>query len=278
MGRETTGMAEFSAGAVAGWVTGEGPPLLLLHGGPGLSYEYLHSLTGELEGFRAAAFQQRGLAPSTTDGPFDIPTAVADVVAVLDALGWERAWVAGHSWGGHLLAHVLVAVPERVLGALAIDPLGAAGDGGMAAFEAEMTARTPAADRARAQALDERAMSGEGTAEDGVESLRLYWPAYFASPPDAPPMPPVRLSVAAYSQLLTAALEALPRLEAALPGVRVPLGCLAGERSPMPLEEAAAATARLVPGAWLQGVPGAGHFPWLERPGCVRAALQRLTR
>jgi pimeloyl-ACP methyl ester carboxylesterase len=270
--------SEFSAGPVAGWVGGEGPPVLLLHGGPGLSYDYLDTLGGELDGFHVAAFQQRGLEPSTTDGPFDIPTAVADAVAVLDALGWERAWVAGHSWGGFLLAQLLVAVPERVLGGLAIDPIGVVGDGGMAAFEAEMMARTPAEDRARAQALDERAMRGEGTPEEAVESLRLFWPAYFASRERLPPMPPVRLSVDAYAQLLAAMGETAADVAAALPGVEVPYGCVCGERSPIPYEEAGAATARLIPGAWLELVPDAGHFLWFERPGRVRAALQRLTR
>jgi len=270
--------SELDTGAVAGWVAGEGAPLLLLHGGPGLSYEYLEELAGECDGFRVAAFQQRGLAPSTTDGPFDIATAVADVVAVLDALGWERAWLAGHSWGGQLLTHVLMTAPERALGGLAIDPMGSAGDGGMAGFEAEVIARTPAADRERAQALDERAMRGEGSAEDALESLRLYWPAYFASPADAPRMPPMRMCVDAYAGLLAEAIEALPRLEAALPGIRVPFGCVAGERSPIPFEAAGGATVRLIPGAWLEVVPDAGHFPWMERPGSVRAALQRLTR
>ena len=31
-----------------------------------------------------------------------------------------------------------------------------------------------------------------------------------------------------------------------------------------------------IPGAWVEVVPGAGHFPWLDVPGCVRRALRRL--
>jgi proline iminopeptidase len=45
----------------------------------------------------------------------------------------------------------------------------------------------------------------------------------------------------------------------------------------MPYDKAAGATARAIPTAWLEVVEGAGHFPWFERPGCVRKALQRLT-
>jgi len=86
-----------------------------------------------------------------------------------------------------------------------------------------------------------------------------------------------RVSVPAYAGLLESLTTARPQLESALADLKVPLGLLAGECSPMPHDQAAGATARAIPTAWLEVVEGAGHFPWYERPGCVRAALQRLT-
>ena len=50
---------------------------------------------------------------------------MADAVAVMDALGWDKAWVIGHSWGGHLAMHLAAARPDRVLGMVALDALGA---------------------------------------------------------------------------------------------------------------------------------------------------------
>jgi proline iminopeptidase len=179
-------------GELGGWVTGDDTgdavPVLMLHGGPGLSFGILDGLADELgAGFRVATYQQRGLAPSMTDGPYDVATHLEDVRAVLDALSWDRAYVLGHSWGGHLALHVAVAMPERLSGVLCVDPLGGVDDGGGAAFEAALAARTPP-------------------------------------------------------------------------------------------EVWARATADAIPGAWLDVVAGAGHFPWIDRPGCVRAALLRLTR
>jgi pimeloyl-ACP methyl ester carboxylesterase len=252
--------------------------VLLLHGGPGASFEYLDGLAEEIgTGFRVAAYQQRGIAPSTTEGPFAVDREVADALAVLDALDWDRAWVVGHSWGGHLLLHVAVAAPERLHGGLAIDPLGAVGDGGYEAFEAEMLRRVPEGDRELAQQLDERAMRGEGGDDDAAESMRLAWPAYFASPDHVMPYQPMTVSVPAYAGLFESLNAARAGLEAALAGVEVPLGFLAGELSPMPHDQAAGPTARAIPTAWLEVVEGAGHFTWFERPGCVRAALERLT-
>lgn len=269
--------APVEGGALVGWRLGSGPPVLLLHGGPGMSAAYLDDLVPELsEGYEVAAFQQRGIAPSMTEGPFTVDVAISDVVAFLDALGWDQSYVLGHSWGGHLLFHVVVAAPERVLGALSVDPLGGVGDGGGAAFEAEMTARTPEVDRARAEELDRKAMAGEGSEDDVIESMRLYWSAYFADPEHVAPMPPMQNSVAAYAGLWEDLNARLPELAAALTQVRVPVGVVVGERSPIPPDQAGLATAAVIPDAWTDVVEGAGHFLWYERPGSVRAALDRL--
>jgi len=267
-----------AGGELRGWVAGEGRPVLLLHGGPGLSYGYLDGLADELGGgFRVASYQQRGLEPSTLAGPFTVAQAIADAASVLDGLGWERALVVGHSWGGHLALRLAAAHPSRLLGVLAVDPLGVVGDGGMAAFEAEMGARTPRAGRERARALDERAMRGEGTAEEALESLAIVWPAYFADPRSAPPMPPIALSVEAYSGIIGELADGVPAdALAALAAGEVRYGVVAGAASPMPWGQAAAACVELSPSAFLALVPAAGHFPWLEASGSVRDALVRL--
>ena len=44
---------------------------------------------------------------------------------MLDALGLERAWVIGHSWGAFLGMHLAILHPERLLGLIAVSPLGA---------------------------------------------------------------------------------------------------------------------------------------------------------
>jgi proline iminopeptidase len=267
-----------AGGALSGFRTGSGSPVLLLHGGPGLSFGYLEGLVGELAGaFCVAAYQQRGLAPSTTEGPFTVAQAIDDVVSLLDGLGWHQAWLVGHSWGGHLALRVAAAHPDRLLGALAVDPLGIVGDGGMAAFESEMIARTPKEARDRAYELDQQAMAGEGTAEQALESLELVWPAYFADPEQAPPMPATTLSVDAYAGILGEVADSAEAAIAELARGTVAYGVLAGASSPMPWGQAARASVEISPRAFLTVIPGAGHMPWYESPGCVLAALTRLT-
>jgi proline iminopeptidase len=256
---------------------GEGPALLCLHGGPGMS-DYLGILGDETDGWRRIRYTQRGLAPSTTDGPFTVAQHVADAVAVLDGLGLDDAVVLGHSWGGLLAAVLAMEHPDRVRGLLLLDPLGFVGDGGYQRFEEQMSARTPQDVRAKADELDRRAMAGEGTENDALESLRLFWPAYFNDPATAPPMPDdLQLSVPCYSQtfediLAMLAAGDLPSRAAAYDG---PVEVVYGLGSPFPVE-AAIETAAAFPRGSASGVPDAGHFPWLEKPGCVADGLVRL--
>ncbi len=173
--------ASVTGGFLVGVSQGAGPPVLLLHGGPGLSFGHMEGLIDELApAYRVASYQQRGLEPSITGGPFTVDQHVADLATVLDALEWPRAYVVGHSWGGYLLLAAAAQLSDRLMAGVCVDSIGVVGDGGVAEFEREMSERTPADVRSRAEELDRRAMAGEGTEDEALESLRLVWPAYFA--------------------------------------------------------------------------------------------------
>ena len=265
-----------ASGELAGWVTGEGPRVLAIHGGPGMNYDYLDDAVVELAArYQVATFQQRGLTPSTVQGEFTVAEAVADIAAVVDGLGWDTAYLVGHSWGGHLVFHAAVGIPGRLAGVLSVDPLGAVGDGGLEAFAAEMLARVPEASRDRARALDEKDTAGEATAEEALEAFSLFWASYFADPPAAPPMPRIEFSQPANLGLWADLMTRLPDLEASLGSIAVPCGVLVGALSPMP-PSAGTDSADRIPGAWSHVEPGAGHFVWHEAPGCLLAAMDRL--
>lgn len=270
-------METFRTDELAGWVrrSESGREVLLLHGGPGLSHDYLLPLVETLPNWSVASFQQRGLAPSTTDGPFDVPTAVADVAKVLDELGWERPLIAGHSWGGLLAWHVAVALGDRLGGVLAIDSMGAVGDMGMPQFIAELRRRlTPesAAQLARWDALEEERPLTE---VEELAALELLWPSYFADPAQAPPFVPIALSVPANTILMASAIEHQAAVIEGLPRIRIPSGALVGSGSPIP-KSASFGAMDLVPGSWVEVLEGAGHFVWHEQPGAVATALDRL--
>jgi proline iminopeptidase len=269
-----------TGGLLAGVRSGAGGPLLVLHGGPGLN-DYCGWFAGELTGWTALRYTQRGVAPSTDSGPFTVSQHVADALAVIEQHAAGQAVLLGHSWGGYLAMHVAATAPERVAGLLLVDSLGGTGDGGFSRFAAELRARTSPAALADIAALDELAQASTGTPEAeaaSIKSLLLIWPSYFADPRAAPPPPAgLRLSHDCYTATYESirAEQADGRLARQLAGYRGPVEIVAGAAGPFP-EETARSTAALFADARVTIEPGAGHFPWHERPGCLTAALARL--
>jgi pimeloyl-ACP methyl ester carboxylesterase len=118
---------ETADGAVlAGAEAGEGIPVVLLHGLTATRrYVVMGSRALERSGHRVVAYDARGHGASTPpdDGEaygYDVLTA--DLVAVLDGLGIERAVLAGASMGAHTILRAALDVPERVAGLVAITP------------------------------------------------------------------------------------------------------------------------------------------------------------
>lgn len=183
----------------------------------------------------------------------------------------------GHSWGGHLAMHFAAQYHERVLGLVAVDPLGAVPDGGAADLGRIPNERTLPDQVARAAEIDERADAGEATAEEFLERLAIARSRYFSSPDKAPPMPALSISLDCFSQTFASIAEHFERraLEDSLPTVRAPAVFLLGADSPIPPEHGVASAA-LIPGARCIVEDGCGHFVWLEHPGSVRRALETI--
>jgi proline iminopeptidase len=114
------------------FTSGEGKPVLVLHGGPG--YPYINPWTG-LEAltndYRFYYYDQRGCGESTR--PFDTFTSkntyenmtalnkalglgaqVADIERIRRILGVEKITLIGHSFGGFIAALYAAEFPERV--------------------------------------------------------------------------------------------------------------------------------------------------------------------
>ncbi|HEY8135739.1 MAG TPA: alpha/beta hydrolase [Candidatus Limnocylindrales bacterium] len=267
--------APTEGGEIVGWIRDAPgkPNALVLHGGPGLS-EYLDTLVAELDGLvTTARYQQRGLAPSVVSGDISIEGHIADAVAVMDALGWDRPLVIGHSWGGHFAMHLAVAHPDRVGGLVILDTLGAVGDGGIAEFGPNLMRGLSEGAQDRIADLNAQEENGEPlTEEERREHLELLWPNYFGDPASAPPMPPLRFGRADETWKSIMANFESHTLEHMLPTVTFPTLVIHGGKSPIPVAEAHRIAA-LMPNARLVVHEGNGHWPWLEEPGFVRAQL-----
>jgi proline iminopeptidase len=262
-------------GAIRGHRAGSGQLALLLHGGAAVP-DYLGDCARTLDGlFETMRYTQRGTPPSEALPPYTIESHTADALAVLDLFGIERAWAIGHSWGGHLALHLLVAHPHRIAGVLCIDALGAEPDV-FGTFEENRDRTLTAEQVARIHAIEERRRSGDVGEAELVERFALSWPAYFHDPEMASGAPE-RVGVEASIETNRSLAEHFDRrtLIRRLPEVRAPALFVHGESDPLP-PESSIATAALMPGALVETIPECGHFPWLEQPAAFRSAVERL--
>lgn len=270
--------AETDQGPITGHEGGDpaGPAVLLLHGGPGLT-DYMEVLSPELTGWRAVYYQQRGHAPSTTQGPFTVERNVEDALAVLDATAIDRAVLIGHSWGAHLALQLAIAYPGRVAGIIAIDGPGVHDDGGLMEFAQNLATRVPADELSAFGELSERLAGPEATEDDGVAYLRMLWPGYFASRDNVLPYPDgLVTSPVCNAATVGSLLEHLAGGFAdSLKSVTIPVVFLNGGAGPMPTGPSEQAAASL-PNATFRVLGNAGHLPWHEVPGCVAEALATL--
>ena len=257
---------------------GAGPAALLLHGGPGIGAEHLVGLVEELDGLINGVLpQQRGLGPSTLEGPRDVETHVADMIAVLDGLGWERAWLIGHAWGGHLAMHIALTHPERVTGLILFETLGAIPDGGSAELVVNLVARLTPDERAKLDALVARQESGD---DDPTLMGQLYmtlWPSYSFIHGNVLPFTSSgsrsRSTTSHRRSIRATAHFAAGTLARGLPGLDLPALLIHGAGDPMPLS-ATTDTAALIrarasrsstrPGTsrgWSERVRSGGSWP-----------------
>lgn len=94
-----------------------GVPLLLVHGFPCTSRIWSHNLIPLAEaGFDAVAPDLRGYGDSdfAPDEFYDFNAFNTDLVGLLDALGWEKAVVAGHDLGAMIAIDMASRHPDRV--------------------------------------------------------------------------------------------------------------------------------------------------------------------
>jgi len=105
-------------------IAGSGPALLLTHGFTGSSADYAENVAALARANTVITWDIRGHGQS--DSPADpsaysVPLCVADMAALLDRAGVERAVLAGHSLGGFLSLEFHLAQRARVAGLILID-------------------------------------------------------------------------------------------------------------------------------------------------------------
>ncbi len=267
-------MAELVATSVGGTpITalddGEGPPLLLVHGGGGGTASWDGVIRSLADGFRVVRIARRIYVPGATTPPY-YSTAVeaADILAIAGLLG-RPPLLAGHSSGAVAALEAAVRAPEALAGLFLYEP--------------------PVSTRSLAGGEAARRARAAFEAGDAREAMRIHLRYIVREPADLVETmvadPKARAAFTAKAAAGFADIDALDALGVGVERFRrlhVPTTLVQGETSPAHLRERLADLATALPDARIVTLAGQGHTAHLTAPAelaeAIREAAARVFR
>ena len=238
---------------------GSGPVLLFIHGFPFDRTMWVAQLAGLAKIRTAVAVDLRGhgLSDVMSGGDFSMDLFADDVAKTLDAIGAEKADIAGLSMGGYVLFSFWRRHPERVRSLIFIDTKAEA-DSDEAKAGREKTAETAASQGM--QPIYETLASKVVGSSPSVEVQDKLKEMMLGTAPE----------VAAADAL---AMRDRADSTADLPNITVPVLWLHGEEDALMPIEGARESAAKIPGASLVSIPKGGHVSPMENPEAVNSAI-----
>jgi len=259
-------------------VTGKGEPVLLLSGGPGFSPGYLEPIAKALAAKHACVLlHQRGTGRSVLEKydatTLELKKLVADVEALRRELKVEKLTIVGHSFGGILSMLYASEHPDRIR-ALALIDSGGPTLAAVPKFATNLASRFSADDTAKIVEWSQPERMSANRRKAILEITKAKAAAYFADRSKAhlltDPMTEESFHDGVF-YAVTPQLMAGLDLRAAMKNVKAPVLVIHGKHDPL---ETAQEVHETFAGSRLEIIEDAGHFPWLEKPDAVYAALR----
>ena len=238
---------------------GSGPVLLFVHGFPFDRTMWVPQLAGLAKIRTAVAVDLRGhgLSDVISGGDFSMDLFADDIAKTLDAIGTDKADIAGLSMGGYVLFSFWRRHPERVRSLIFIDTKAEA-DSEEAKAGREKTAETAASQGMQPiyETLSGKVVGSAPSVEvqDKLKEMMLG-----TSPEVA----------AADSLAMRDRADSTPDL----PNIDVPVLWLHGEEDALMPIDGARASAAKIPGAKFVSIPKGGHVAPMENPDATNAAI-----
>lgn len=249
-----------------------GPALVLLHGGPGVSHEYMLPLEAlASDTLRVVCYDQRGVGRSSGSVTSDpMKDYVEDLEAVRQVIGAERVHLLAHSAGGFPAMGYASTYPEHVASVIFADSVPPTGT---------QLGRGFGNLGARLGQLQAEGLIPEQLPEDATEQLNAILPIYFVDPHH--PHAALGLNGASYNSMIgDVVMQGLGDYDLRPLLARITMPTLSFiSKVPFGPEFAGALADELPPANSRRIVmEQCGHFPWSECPEWffseVRAFLQ----
>jgi proline iminopeptidase len=251
---------------------GSGPPVIVLHGGPGAHHDYLLPGFDRLGGGRTLIYYDQrggGRSPVGREVPVGWEEQVADLEALREVWGLQRLTLLGYSWGGLLAMLYAIKHPERVerLGLVSAAP---STREARIVFEERFQARnlSPAIQAART-ALRESGLRERDQAAYAAKLFALAVAGYFHDPARAVELTPFRITERTQKEVWASLGDF--DLRDQLRHLDLPALVVHGHDDPIPVESARTTAECLK--APIHLIPACGHVPHVEAPEEFVAAI-----
>jgi pimeloyl-ACP methyl ester carboxylesterase len=255
-------------------VAGEGTPIVFVHEFAGDYRTWEPQMRRFARAHRCVTYSQRGYPPSDVpDDParYGQDIARSDVIALMDALGIDKAHVVGHSMGAYTALHVGLRHPERCLSVTAAgcgwgslpDPAARQAMRAQAAETAKMFTEKSMAEAAAAYADTATRQAQKNKDPRGFAQFAAMLAEHSAK------------GHALTMRMLQSKRPTLWDLEADLKKFSVPLLVIVGDEDETCLD-GSVFLKRTAPTAALLVIPRSGHTITSEEPEAVNAALAEL--
>lgn len=237
---ETTGYAEVNGIRLFYAAIGDGPPVVLLHGGLSNSDYWGHQVQALSPHHRVILVDSRGHGRSTRDArPYGYDLMADDVVGLLDVLKVPKADVVGWSDGGIIGIDLALRHPDRV--------------GRVFAFAANTVT------------------SG---VKDGVEKDPTFAAFITRAGEEYGKLSPTPKDYDAFVEQISHMWASQPNwTDAQLRAITTPILVVDGDHDEAIKREHTESIAATIPGAGLLILPNASHFAFLQNPDLFNAAV-----
>ncbi|MBE0593441.1 MAG: alpha/beta fold hydrolase [Gemmatimonadales bacterium] len=248
-------------------IVGNGPDVVVLHGGPGAHHDYLLPQFDALaQGRRLRYYDQRGggRSPVERDVPVGWRDHVEDLNALIDLWELEPVTLLGYSWGGLLALLYAATYPERV-GRLALVSPAPITSAHRLEFQNRFAARMadPSITERRA-ALQRSGLRETDEAAYRRSAFELSVAGYFKDPEQARALTPFRVTGRTQDAVWDSIAGSDLRAELdELAELCVPALVIHGRHDPIPLHTAEQ-VAHWLCDARLEILEESGHVPHVE--------------
>jgi len=251
---------------------GQGDPVIVIHGGPGMDQGYLLPGMATLaQKHQVVFYDQLGCGRSTAtvidESHITINSFVEDIETLRKALKFEKVTIVGHSWGGMLAMYYAVKYPKNIKKLVLMNTVTSAG---MEEFLDEVEKRTmPSAGEFEKLKASQEFIDSDPQAI--AQYYRLFFQYYFHNPKDLE-----KLNLQLEPKGAATGVKVAKILEESIFGkytdqhddlqkLKIPTLIIRGESDVIPMS-AANSMAHSIKGSKLVVLKNCGHFPYIEQP------------